>query len=120
MAFVNYVTPGYFATTRIPLVRGREFDPRDAAGSPSVAVVNETMAELFWPGEDALGKRFWFFGETQATQVVGVARDSKVGFLAENPQPLAYEPLYQDYRTFGSLIVRTAGPTPGATFTRWA
>jgi predicted permease len=113
LAFVNYVTPGYFETTRIPLVRGREFEARDAASSPSVAIVNETLAQRFWPDQDALGKRFWFFGETEPTEVIGIARDSKVGFLAEDPQPLAYEPMYQDYRTFGSLLVRTAGPTAG-------
>ncbi len=113
MAFVNYVSPGYFETTRIPLLRGRAFDQRDAVDSPSVAVINESMAARFWPDEDALGKRFWFFGETEPTEVVGIARDSKVAFLAENPQPLAYEPMYQDYRTFGALIVRTGGPTSG-------
>jgi len=113
MTFVNYVTPDYFETTRIPLLRGRAFDQRDAPGNPSVAIVNETMAQRFWPGEDALGRRFWFPGETEPTEVVGIARDSKVAFLAEDPQPLAYEPMDQDYRTFGALLVRTGGPTAG-------
>jgi predicted permease len=113
LAGVNYVSPGYFETTRIPLLRGRVFTAQDTATSPSVAIINETMARQFWPDEDALGKRFWFFGEEAATEVVGIARDSKVGFLGEDPAPLAYEPMAQDYRTAGTLLVRSAGPTSG-------
>jgi putative ABC transport system permease protein len=52
------VTPTFFATMKTPLMRGREFDARDTASAPWVAVVNETAARLFWPGEDPLGKRF--------------------------------------------------------------
>jgi len=110
---VNYVSPGYFETTRIPVLRGRAFSNQDVSTSPSVAVINETMARQFWPDEDALGKRFWFFGEEEATEVIGIARDSKVGFLGEDPAPLAYEPMAQDYRTAGTLLVRTAGPMTG-------
>jgi len=107
---VNYVSPAYFQTASIPLLRGRDFDMRDVAGAPSVAIINETMAERFWPNAEALGQRFRFFGETTATEVIGVVRDSKVGFLAEAPAPLAYEPLYQDYSGTASLMIRIGGP----------
>jgi predicted permease len=107
---VTTISPGYFATTRIPLLRGRDFETRDAAGAPSVAIVNETMARQFFPGEDPIGKRFTFFGEDAPTEIVGLAKDSKVGGLAEDPTPLVYEPISQDYTSFGSLLVRLASP----------
>jgi putative ABC transport system permease protein len=107
---VNYVGPDYFRTTQIPLVRGREFDDRDTPTSPQVAIVSETMARQFWPNEEALGKRFRFFGEDIPTEVVGIARDAKVGTLAEDPVPLVYEPIFQDYSGFASLLVRVNGP----------
>ena len=106
---VNDVSPSYFAATEIPLLRGREFDDRDTATSPQVAVINETMAAQFWPNEDALGKRFRFFGDDMTTEVVGIARDSKVNGLAEQPAPLVYEPLFQDYSPVASLLVRVDG-----------
>lgn len=111
--FVNYVSPRYFETTRIPVLRGREFDARDTSTSLPVAIINETMARQFWPEGEALGQRFVFFGETAPSEVIGIVGDSKVAFLGEDPVPLAYEPLHQDYRTFASLLVRTAGPSTG-------
>jgi putative ABC transport system permease protein len=70
------ITPGYLHAMRIPLLRGREFDERDVAKSPWVALVNESMARHFWPGEDALGKRFRM-GDTKGPwrTVVGVVGD---------------------------------------------
>ena len=56
------------------LVRGRAIERTDREGSPLVVVINETMAQQFWPGEDALGKRFKFFGDDDFTTVVGVAQ----------------------------------------------
>ena len=70
------ITPGYLRAMRIPLLRGREFDPRDIATSPWVALVNESMARRFWPGEDPVGKRFRM-GDTKGPwrTVVGVVGD---------------------------------------------
>lgn len=107
---VNYISPGYFATAGIPIMRGRDFTDRDAEGSTSVAIVTETMAKQFFPDRDPIGQRFRFFGEDTPTEIVGLVRDSKVAGLAEEPEPLVYEPIYQDYSSFGSLMVRTAAP----------
>ena len=72
------VSPSYFETMRLSIVRGRAFTDRDSEGSTRVAIVNGTLAARLWPGLDAIGKRFaspdaggplW--------QVVGIARDSK-------------------------------------------
>ena len=114
---VNTISPGYFATTGIPILRGRDFENRDAPGAPSVAIVNETMARRFFPDQDPIGKRFTFFGEDAPTEIVGLVKDSKVGGLAEEPTALIYEPIYQDYSSFGSLMVRlasTAAAPPAA------
>jgi putative ABC transport system permease protein len=70
------ISPDYLRAMRIPLLRGRAFDDRDAATSPSVALVNESMARQFWPGEDPVGKRFRM-GDTKGPwrTTVGVVGD---------------------------------------------
>jgi predicted permease len=73
------VSDGYFATMRMPLVRGREFTRDDDAGAPPVVVVGESLARRFWPGEDALGKRVKLNSRPEApfATVVGVAPDGR-------------------------------------------
>ena len=110
---VNSITPGYFETLNIPLVRGRAFASTDAPGTPLVVVINQTMAQRFWPGEDAIGKRFKFFGDQDYTTVIGIARDSKYNAVAEEPTPYIYQPLKQNYTPAATLHVRTAGDAGG-------
>jgi predicted permease len=106
---LNYETvgPQYFQTMRIPLLHGRGFDEHDQEGAPGVVIINETMAQRYWPEGDALGKRLkltkgWL-------QVVGVAKDVKNRTLTEAPQPFLYLPLLQEYRSNMILVARTAG-----------
>jgi predicted permease len=106
---VNTVSLGYFQTLGIPIVRGREFNAADGATAPTVVVINETMAEEFWKGEDPIGKRFKFFGDDNYTTVVGVARDSKYNAVAEEPLPFIYQALEQGYTPAGSFHVRASG-----------
>jgi len=106
---VNTVGTGYFQAIGIPLVRGRDFTRADTATTPKVVIVNQTMAEQFWKGEEAIGKRFKFFGDTDYTTVIGVARDSKYNGVAEDPQNFIYQPLAQNYTAQATLHVRTAG-----------
>jgi predicted permease len=109
---VNTVGPGYFETMGIPLVRGRGFDRADRKGAASVAVVNESFARRFWPGEDPIGRRF----STERggiREVVGVAKDGKYWSLTEEPQPHFYEPFAQAYEPDMVLLVRTAGDPHG-------
>ena len=106
---VNTVGTGYFQTMGIPILRGRGFSDADTAAAPAVVVVNETMAQQFWKGEDPIGKRFRFFGEKDYTTVVGVARNSKYNGVAEDPLPFIYEALKQNYTAAGAIHVRAAG-----------
>ena len=103
---VNSVGPGYFETIGIPLLRGRDFTRDDAEGAPRVVIVNKTMAERFWPTEDAIGRRFKFFGDDQYTTVIAVAKDSKYNGVAEEPIPYIYQPIRQNYAPAATLHVR--------------
>jgi predicted permease len=103
----NEVGPGYLATMGIPLIEGREFTASDDEKAAGVAVVNEAMARLYWNGQEAVGKRLQLKGRWM--QVVGVARNSKYGTLAEKPKPFLYVPMRQN--TAGGLLqIRTSIP----------
>jgi macrolide transport system ATP-binding/permease protein len=110
---VNSVSPGYLETIGIPLARGRDFSDRDVTGAPLVVVINETMAERFWPGQDAIGKRFKFFGDADFTTVIGIARNAKYNGVAEDPIPFIYQPLRQNYTPAATLHVRAAADAAG-------
>ncbi len=103
------ISPGYFDALRIPLVRGRLFTDADRQGTANVAIINEVMGKKFWPNQDALGKRFHFFGDTPLREVVGIARNSVVNAIGEVPPPLVYLPLTQDYAPAATLQVQTTG-----------
>ena len=71
-------TPGYFETMGITLLKGRAFTAQDKAGAVPVAVVNETLAKKHWPNNDAIGKRFRFYGPLERNpwiEIVGIAQD---------------------------------------------
>jgi predicted permease len=110
---VNSVSPGYLDTLGIPLLRGRDFLDSDTTGAPLVVVVNETMAQRFWPGEDAIGKRFKFFGDNDFTTVIGIAKNAKYNGVAEDPTPFIYQPVRQNYTPNATLHIRAAGNAGG-------
>jgi predicted permease len=107
------VTPGHFDTMRIPLLSGRDFTDFDRENTTPVAVVNQAMANLLWPGQEALGKRFAIVQEPNLLQVIGVVGTTVVGQIGEDPQPVAYFPMRQQYSPAATLVVRTTGnPEP--------
>jgi predicted permease len=110
---LNSVSSGFFQTEGTPIVRGRAFNEMDRKGTKAVAIVNRAMAKHFWPNEDPLGKRFHFFGDTMLIEVVGEAADSWQFGVGEEPLPVAYLPIEQDFSPFAVLHVRTSG-SPGA------
>lgn len=107
----NDISEDYFQVMHIPILRGRTFTAADKQDSLLVAIVNQTMAEKMWPGEDAIGKRF----STKATggpwiEVVGVAANSKWSSPGEPPKPFLYLPLSQNYSSLRTLQVRSSAP----------
>ncbi len=108
--FVPYdgIWPGYFQALGIPILKGRDITAADREGSEQVAIVNETVARLFWPGQDPIGKRFKHRLNPNFYRVVGVARDAKYGGLGGPTQPHLYYPVMQYYTPNMTLLVRTA------------
>jgi putative ABC transport system permease protein len=104
IVFARVVDRRYFQAMQVPLKRGHLFTEQDA-GAPRVAVVNETMARRFWPGQDAVGKRFGN-GRDWIT-VVGVVGDVKHMSLAQAPDAEYFEPYPQSPRSEMVLAVRT-------------
>jgi len=118
---IQWVSPGYFDAAGIKLVHGRDIAPEDTLGSLPVAVVNERLAEVVWPGENPIGKRIrnaipnesqpWF-------EVVGVVKDAKIVVSAE-PVPMVFEPMAQLVDRYSSrarlswLLIKTSLP-PGS------
>jgi predicted permease len=110
--FLNHVGHGYFDTMQIPIVRGRAFaedDERERSTTRRIAIVNETMAARFWPGQDPIGKRFRVYGPNEPVlEIVGVARDSKYVLVFESPRPFIYLPIERD-NSMRTLHVRAKG-----------
>ncbi|HVO71331.1 MAG TPA: ADOP family duplicated permease, partial [Aggregatilineaceae bacterium] len=108
------VSPGFFSTAGITLLRGRDFDDHDTAQSPMVAVVNEAFLARTWPGQNPLGKHLHFTLVDWNVEVVGVVKTVKYVTLGEPPQPIVYFPLKQHYSPGVTLYVRTHGDPAGA------
>jgi predicted permease len=110
--FFNNVDASYFQTMRIPLLRGRVFTDLDDASSTPVAIVNQYMADRFWPNQDVQGKRFTFkspYGPPKTVEIVGVAANGKYIFIGEGPDPYFYVPLAQNFTSMRALQIRSSG-----------
>jgi putative ABC transport system permease protein len=108
------VTPGFFAALGMTILRGRDFTDADRVGAPLVGIVNEALARRYWPGEDALGKRFRLGGKDSAwMSVVGIVKDMQARGPGDVPEPSMYQPYAQASRSgyyvsrSMSLVVRT-------------
>ena len=106
----NFVGPAYFATLGIPVLSGREFDQHDGRASRPVVIVNERLAQMFWPQQDPIGKgvRVPESGNPIA-EVVGVVSDVKYRDLRSEAGPMFYRPVLQTRSTDAmTLHVRAA------------
>jgi putative ABC transport system permease protein len=109
----NDVSPGYFSTLRIPLDAGRDFTEFDRDQSKDVAIVNRALANMLWPGQDALSKRFTIVQNPTVFEVVGIVATSVINAVGESPTPMIYRPLTQEYSPAVAMLVRTKGnPEP--------
>lgn len=108
--YISAVGKDYFATVGTPLVRGRVIGASDGAGTPRVAVVDETMAALLWPNEDPLGKCIVVESAPTCASVVGVVRDAHREGINEPASMQFYIPVGQESGFGGAvLVVRPAG-----------
>jgi len=105
----NMVSPAYFETMGVRVLRGRAIDDGDTEEADPVAMINETMAQRFWPDQDPIGRTVQAdLGITYS--VVGVIEDGKYRSLQEVPEPYLVLPLTQsEYVERMVLVVRTAG-----------
>jgi putative ABC transport system permease protein len=115
------VTPGLFTTLHAPLLRGRDFDARDSATAPWVAIINQTMAHTFWPNEDPIGKHVTLdlVPDERPREIVAVVADIKTDRFQTKPKPAMYVPHmqrplryrgpYQWTRAYMSYVIRPSG-----------
>jgi len=94
----DVVSPDYFATLQMRIVRGRAFTAQDRTGAPRVAIVNERFAAEAWPGQDPIGKQLIQGADTESRlAIVGVAQMSKYRTINESPHNFIYVPLAQQF-----------------------
>jgi putative ABC transport system permease protein len=106
----NYsaVSPDYFKAMGIPLLEGRGFAGRDTAGATRVAIISKTMADRFFPNQEAIGKRLNVITGPEAyREIVGIVGDVKQNGLDREVRPHIYEPFAQAPNQFMTLVVRT-------------
>lgn len=107
----NRIDTGYFKTLLITILRGREFTESDNKLAPSVAIINQTMANQLWPHEDPVGKRFSVKNQNGPfLEVVGVMQDGKYNTIGEDAQSYFCVPLLQDYVSGRIMQVRSSVP----------
>jgi predicted permease len=123
-ALINYVGQGYFSTLRIPLLRGRVWTETENQAGARVAVVNQTLARLYFPNGDVIGHSMKVPGienrppivlsapdiENSWIQIVGIVADDRDAGLREAIKPEAFVPWTLSMREFTQILVRTAGP----------
>lgn len=113
IANLSPITPSYFETMGIPLLRGRKLTEQDCQeNAAKVAVIDETMANEFWPNEDPIGRRFHYLVDNQTFEVVGIVKHSKAITLGEIPIPMLYVPFIELPDGGMTFFVRTSG-SPG-------
>ena len=98
---------GFFEAAGIPIVRGRGFNGTDTPNAPRNVIINEVMAQRFWPDRDAVGQTFRV--DTVTYHVVGVARTTKVRSLGEEPRPFIFGAFRQVFSSSLTVLARTDG-----------
>ena len=103
----NSATPNYFETIGIPFIKGRLFDDHDQPNTPLVVIINQTMAQKFWPNQDPLGKQVKAGQDGTVATVIGVVGDAKHYWLEETQQPQMYGAYSQQPGYFATVVIRT-------------
>lgn len=114
----NPIASGYFRALGVPIVRGRDFTDADMTSDAPIGIVNETMAERYWPGRDAVGQSL-VVGNDRTT-IIGVVRSTKVRSLREEPVPMVFIPTGKFMPRAVTVIVRGASEATAANALRSA
>jgi putative ABC transport system permease protein len=105
---VRSVTPGYFDILRTSITEGRDFRDADGRGAPNVAIVNQALADRYFPGASPIGKKVWRFGRQQPpSEIIAVVANSRTGDLTRPPEPEIYLSLWQAGAFSKDLVLRT-------------
>lgn len=107
---VFQVSPGFFDTMGVEVVRGRGFLARDRADAPQVVVIDQAFAETFWPGREAVGERIRLAGdppESLGREVVGVVVKAHYDGVHRGSGPTLFEPMPQSQKGYGWVVLRT-------------
>jgi len=109
MANAALVSPGFFRTLGIPLLRGRDFNETDDEKHARIAIVNSNLAERLFPNIDAIGKtiRFGFMPDYENIEIVGIARNARIFDIRDATTPVIFLSSFQYPHEWGGLIVRT-------------
>lgn len=111
---MTIVTPGYFSTMGIPILKGRGFTERDDANSPPVVLVNRAFADKYFPGENVIGKRIkpriMSGGAMIKREIIGVVGNAKQSPLNPEADPIYYSPFKQLPWGIGTAVLRTSVP----------
>ncbi len=106
-----YVSDGYFQTMGVGMLRGRGFLKTDDADAPQVAVVNAQFAKHYWPGKDALGKRFHLHNANgPLVEIVGIAKTGKYVWISEPPLDFIYLPSMQHENAALTVVAESSAP----------
>jgi len=111
---IRLITPDYFSTLKIPLVEGRFFTSTDQAKTQKVAIIDETLARDYWPGQDPIGKQIDFFGPKEPPiTIVGLVKHARIASLEQdNKEGIYYLPFAQTPNRQLEVMVKTnANPT---------
>jgi predicted permease len=109
----SYVDAGFFGVMDVPVVQGRAFDTSDTTETPRVAIVNQLAADIYWPGQNAVGQRFRAADDDDWVEVVGIVPNGRYFAISETPTPFLYVPYEQQPQSRMTLVARSAGD-PGA------
>jgi putative ABC transport system permease protein len=103
----NSATPNYFGTIGIPFIKGRLFDDHDQPNTPLVVIVNQTMAQKFWPNQEPIGKQVKTAQDGSVATIIGVVGDAKQYGIDETQEPQMYGAYSQQPGYFATVVIRT-------------
>ncbi len=113
IAFPDYVSPEYFQTIGLELISGREFTRLDVQNKSKALIVNRTLAQQIWHGQDPLGRKLFLPKDSMGHEIIGVVKDLRHHDLWESPRPRIYLPFPLDYDGDACILLRMQGdPRP--------